>query len=772
MTYRTNHGLESARDAPSYVYVTDRPVVAADHDHYEVQPNHQRLAVCDGFNEHPPDLENSAFQRGYREAMFCDSQRRRFVGADVDIGFPVLVAAIDPREENCLVGLDSATVSGLPLREDDGPRCPRHGDTDTPTVPVIATSRSFLSETLHATVSSLRLPASPGLPHILTTAKARRLLPSLSGRHVGNVNINLAHVFDGALNDVSLYSDTEGNYWSLKPVTYAPAAGGALRARSVTNPPGVWSSTVYSQFGFDPTTPIENNDTQFHRIVEHEATNEEPTGAGCRIVGGFAPDLHLVGRYDPSRLRGFSSLSQVPLESYRPPTVTGADPSSIAALHGRAMLPDANIAGYVAQPPGLFTTLSSIRTFTASRVGPDPDAKAPISVIRVRVAGVAGIDKASRSRINDVATAIHNQTGLDVDITYGSSPAPQTIDLPATKDGEPALQVREGWTKLGVAVVILNAINRKSAALFALILVVCGLSVANAASAAAQARRRELATLTCLGWSPRELFEIVLGELVVIGLIAGVVGSLAGWALTVGLNLSVAPLTLLVAVPLALAVALAAGGLPAWRASRATPAEAVRANVAKARRAFSPRRLPGMALVNLRRRPARTALATGSLVLGIAALTVLLAVTFAFRGSASGNLLGNDITLHVKGVDYIAIGAMLALAATGVADMLYLNVRERAGEFATLRATGWSDAWQSRLLGYEAGIVGLSGGVVGAILGLLAAAVVTTGGSFQRLVVITVIAAIVGLVLAGLASIIPGLALRRLPTTQLLAADE
>ena len=355
--------------------------------------------------------------------------------------------------------------------------------------------------------------------------------------------------------------------------------------------------------------------------------------------------------------------------------MTGANPASVAALHGKALRPDMNIGGYVAQPPGLFTTLSSIRTFTASRVGGDPDSKAPISVIRVRVAGVTGLDKASRTRINDVATAIHNQTGLDVDITYGSSPAPQTIDLPATKDGEPGLQVREGWTKLGVAVVILNAINRKSAALFALILVVCGLSVANAASAAAQARRRELATLTCLGWSPRELFGIVLGELVAIGLIAGVVGSLAGWALTAALNLSVAPLTLVVAVPLALAVALAAGGLPAWRASRATPAEAVRANVATARRAFSPRRLPGMALINLRRRPARTALATASLVLGIAALTVLLAVTFAFRGSASGNLLGNDITLHVKGVDYIAIGAMLTLASSGVADMLYLNVR-------------------------------------------------------------------------------------------------
>ena len=773
--YRANDGLAEVPDASQYVFVTRNRIVTANNDEYEVPAGHphERLAVCDGFNLHRPELPKTAFAPGWRASMSCGSTRSHFVGAELTVGFPVLLSAIDPDQEDRLVGLRSATVAGRALRESDGPRCPRNGGAgaDTPSVPVVATSRSFISETLHASVLRLRVPRSAGVPTVLTTAKARRLLPSLAGRAVGAVNINLAHAFDGALGDVSLYSGTESNYWSLDPVAYKAGVGGALTAQTVQNPAGVWRSQFDPQFGFD-AAPIDNEDTQFHRIIEHEATNEQHGADICRLVGGFPPNLRLVGRYNPDRLRGFSSLSKVPLESYRPPTVTGANPASVAALHGKALRPDMNIGGYVAQPPALFTTLSAIRTFTASRSRHDPDAAAPISVIRVRVAGVQGLDKASRARINDVATAIHNDTGLAVDITYGSSPAPQTIDLPATTGGEPPLTVSEGWTKLGVAVVILNAINRKSAALFALILVVCGLSVANAASAAAQARRSELATLTCLGWTPRELFGVVLGELVAIGLIAGVLGSLAGWALTDLLNLSVATLALLAAVPLALLVAVAAGGLPAWRASRATPAEAIRANVATAKRASSPRRLSGMALVNLRRRPARTALAAASLILGIAALTVLLAVTFAFRGIASGNLLGNDITLHVKGVDYIAIGAVLALAATGVADMLYLNVRERASEFATLRATGWSEAWQSRLLGYEASIVGITGGVIGAGVGIITAAVLTAGGNLDRLVVITVLAALAGLVLSAVAAVIPGLALRRLPTTQLLAADE
>ena len=276
LDYWANGGLERFRDASQYVFVTRNRVVTADNDQYEVPAGHprDRLAVCDGFDLHRPELPKTAFALGWRASMSCVSTRSRFVGARLTVAFPVLLSAIDPDEEDRLVGLRSATVAGRALRESDGPRCPRNGGAgaDTPSVPVVATSRSFLSEALHASVLRLRVPRSAGVPQVLTTAKARRLLPSLAGRTVGAVNVNLANAFDGALGDVSLYSGTEANYWSLDPVAYKVAVGGALSPQTVRNPAGVWSSQFDPQFGFD-AAPIDNEDTQFHRIVEHEATN-------------------------------------------------------------------------------------------------------------------------------------------------------------------------------------------------------------------------------------------------------------------------------------------------------------------------------------------------------------------------------------------------------------------------------------------------------------------------------------------------------------------
>ena len=112
-----------------------------------------------------------------------------------------------------------------------------------------------------------------------------------------------------------------------------------------------------------------------------------------------------------------------------------------------------------------------------------PDAD-PVSVIRVRVAGVTGTDALSRERINAVAQQIAQRTGLDVDIAAGSSPSPVTIDLPAGTYGPPPLTLTEGWVKKGVAVAILSAVDKTSVALFTLILVVCVLFVGNAATAA------------------------------------------------------------------------------------------------------------------------------------------------------------------------------------------------------------------------------------------------------------------------------------------------
>ena len=115
-------------------------------------------------------------------------------------------------------------------------------------------------------------------------------------------------------------------------------------------------------------------------------------------------------------------------------------------------------------------------------------AAAPISVVRVRVAGVTGPDKVSRERLRVTAETIAKRTGLQVDVVSGASPRAVTVDLPASRLGRPAVALRESWMKKGVATVILDAVDRKSLILFLLVLVVCALFCVNATAAAVRTR--------------------------------------------------------------------------------------------------------------------------------------------------------------------------------------------------------------------------------------------------------------------------------------------
>ena len=234
--------------------------------------------------------------------------------------------------------------------------------------------------------------------------------------------------------------------------------------------------------------------------------------------------IKVAGVFDPARIRSFDPLSQVPLGDYQPVAAAPATAASRRALHGSDLLPSQNLGGLVSQPVNLITTLAALPELENSHAYTGVRAADPISVIRVKVAGVTGPGALSRERINAVAQQIAQRTGLDVDIVAGSSPSPVTIDLPAGRFGQPPLTLSENWVKEGVAVAILSEVDKTSVALFTLILVVCVLFVGNAATAAVRGRRRELGVLAAVGWRRSRLFATVLGELAGIGLAAGLAG--------------------------------------------------------------------------------------------------------------------------------------------------------------------------------------------------------------------------------------------------------
>ncbi|MEU5565668.1 FtsX-like permease family protein [Micromonospora musae] len=667
---------------------------------------------------------------------------------------PFLLAAVDPSTEERLVGLGGAVVQGRALRPDDLP-------TDVPGLqnrqfPVLATSRPYVDGNISVTFTRLHPERVAGL----SDAAVGRALATAEAVPAGSARLDVAAAQDAQLAEAlrdggSCCLGELRSVLQAGPPGYQELPDGTLRARAAEPDP-----TVYGEArDHDVPVPWLGADTSFrtlHRL--------ETRGLGGRKMPGW----QLVGVFDPERLTRFGDLSQVPLETYEPPTAEGADEPSQAALGDQPLFPGGNPAGYLSTPPFLLTNLESLPKLLEG--APREQRDAPISAVRVRVEDVDGYSERSAERVRLVAEQIAEATGLDVDITLGSSPAPQTVELPAGSFGRPELRLTENWSALGVGSVIVQAVDRKSVLLFLLVLVVCALFLGNAVTAAVRDRRSELALLACLGWSARRISLLVLGEVATLGLVAGLLSVALATPISAALGIDVGWWRALLAVPVALLLALVAGLTPALRASRAHPAAALRPAVAAVGRGTRPRTLFQLALTNLARTPGRTLLGAGALAIGVAALTLIGTVSYAFRGAVVGSLLGDAISLDVRGADLIAAAATMLLGAAAVADVIYLGVRDRAAELATLRAIGWTDGALARLIGYEALALGALGAGSGALLGLLGA-VGLIGALPAGLLLVAGVTAVAGIIVSGLAALLPAALLRRLPAARLLAEE-
>ncbi len=789
-TWVSDGGTSRVTPPPSYVYVTPQRLGV---DAQSVDPYlpTERLADGKSVSICPTDvnLEPGVDPFGVAAQSVCTAWSKvNSYGADsgvntpypagarnpgyaVEWDIPVLIAAVDPVAEAKLDGLNRAMISGHYL-----PESTRDAGT-TANFPVLASSVSGLDESAVTQVATLSPPASPPsitaswitqhatspgqvISTITTTARQayQQLLAALAVKYrqsaaaPGQSIMYVGKVQPSTRQPVSIEA-----YWHVGPTTYRRSPSGTLVAQLTRNAPSTWYS------GGALVASMDDEDNQYRKVSVHAPATATFTG--------FPASPQLAGIFNPAKINEFDPLSRVPLGAYEPVVAAPANPAASQALHGSDLLPNQNLGGYVSQPVDLVTTLSALPALEdAGYYGTNLPLADPISVIRVRVAGVTGPNPVSLERIREVAQQVELRTHLDVDIVAGSSPTTTTIDLPAGKFGQPALALTENWVKKGVALAILTAVDKKSVVLFALILVVCVLFVANSASVAIRGRRRELGVLACLGWTRPRLFATVLGELAAIGLTAGILGAAAALPLSSALGLHPSPGRAVLAVPIAVVIAVVAGLIPAWLAASAEPAASVRPPVLEIRRARHPAGVTGLAVANVLRTPGRALVGAVSLAIGVAALTVLAAVSFAFHGVLVGSLLGNAVAVQIRGVDYVAVIATVALGVLAVADVIFLNIRDRAAELATIRAFGWRESALTRLVVTEGAVIGVSGSIIGAAAGLIAAA--NLAGQRPLAVYIVAAAAVIsGAFVTAAAALVPAQALRRMPAAQLLAED-
>lgn len=642
-----------------------------------------------------------------------------FVTSDYQV--PLLLAAVDPVQEARLVGLDQAMTNGRYLTGLRPRIEPARPDLERSLryrqLPVIMPEEVESDEQLVVDVERLDAGDPSEVSDLVSSPRGRQWLEGLSGQVVRSTTLTTDQIYPKIrARYESRIFQRDSPYWTVGPVDYVEGDDGHLIPRERHVDKGEWYSPLFGTY-FGPWV---SSDVGFRQITGHAASNEFTSLGGVYS----SPLLRSVGRFDPNLLPGFAELSQVPLTTYAPPAAAPGDERTARLLGGQDLLPNANLGGYLQQPPLMLTNLQSLRWLNDTNAYSDLTTTLtdPLSVIRIRVAGVTGPDEASQERVRLVAERILRDTDLDVDITVGSSPEPQLIDLPAGEYGRPALTLEEGWSRKGVAVSLLDAIDRKSLALFGLVLVVCVSFLLNATVASVRGRRRELGVLSTLGWPARRIFALLEVELLLTGLLAGLLGTGLAAALSAGFDLSTRWWHLALITPVAVLLAGLSGAWPAWRASRVVPIEAMRPAVRAPRRASRIDSVSGMGLSALRRWPGRTALGALSLAFGVAALQVLLSIQTGFQGDAVGTLLGDVVAVQVRGVDYLAAALTIALGAFTVADVTYLNITERTSEIGVLRSSGWGESQVRQLFATES----VATAALGAFVGVAVGATVTT----------------------------------------------
>ncbi len=690
--------------------------------------------------------------------------------------FPILLAAIDPLQEARLLHLDRTIVGGRYLRETDRPTLRPGGSSGVfyhRLVPVIASTRTYVDEHAELRIERLSIPPGTNVPHELASHDLS-FLSALRGHEIARRTISAQGMYEGALAGVfGKYGhggrrNISWSYWTASPTRYRSIRNGRLVPAVVTNPLSVWRSAPTPGYSGYYAISQANADVQFRRLHPRIGSPFTPAEkSGHEVLQ--TPLMGIVGRYDPSKLPGFSPLSTVPLETYYPPELLPGNVASSRALHGKPLRPSTNIGDYVAQPPLFLTTLEGMRPCLTSKYYAGASDKAPISVIRIRVKGVTGPDTVSQTRVRQVATEIHDRTGLQVDITAGSSPKRLYVKLPPGKFGRPVLLLQEGWSKKGVSLSFLHALDRKRLGLLALILVTCVFFLANGAFAAVRGRRREIGTLLCIGWSRKAIFAVVLAELILVGTVAGLASAALAAIVAQIFSLDLSVLRIGLAIPLSVALATIAGVIPAWRAARSGALDAVRPAISAGAVRRHVGRLFSLAAINVRRVPARSAVASVGLFIASAALTLLLAINQAFQGHVVGTLLGDAVSVEVRGLDFLVVGVIVLLAMLSLADVLYLNLRERAAEFVTMRTFGWSDRYLVQVVAAEAAILGLLGTVPGSLTALLIG--LQLGVPVFQLLLASTISILGGLVVALLASLVPLARLSTLAAPSVLAEE-
>ena len=579
------------------------------------------------------------------------------------------VAAVDPQAEQALVGLEEALVQGRYLSSTDSYVEP-DGTDYSYSIPVLINEDSFQNITIHIKTYRLTDPAQQNLSQSLSSG-GLSYLEGMQSELLGEKTITLHDYFLGYVQNSmergGIVGGTMWNYLRPSPVQYTQTEGqeAALSIAPIRT----------SQYGPIPGVASEPAQGAYRRALIDDFRLIK-NGYGYSF--GFMP----VGIYDLSDLRG-SSINQVPQELYSAPLALLREDAQGNALEQEVtIIPTNNPLGYLSQPPVVVTTLPAAK-FLAQRDD-------YISAVRVRVAGVETAGEDAQRKIERVADEIEARTGLQVDITLGSSPQTMLVDVQGSEEVEALGKVEELWVRQLVGITLQRDFTRFDTLLFVVLFISFAVFLYTGAALNLQGRQGEIGVLKTVGWKDRRILGYLLSEALLLALITACTALLLTKGIMALMGHPIAGNRAVLVFPLILVLFALGTTLPFARAARRSPLSLLGLGELQQGKdqssGFNMRSLAGR---NISKQRSRFTTATLGLIPAFLVVILFFFITIILKGELSGSLLGQHIQVLIQPYHYGLMALILLVCQLILMNISGINIKKRQNEVGVLLAAGW-----------------------------------------------------------------------------------
>jgi hypothetical protein len=358
-----------------------------------------------------------------------------------------LLAGIDFQEEAKLVGLDQAVSYGNGsryFREDDRYSSDQQINDSPVQIPLLASKQPFADGSIRYTVERLDIPF--GTP--VEAADSMKKIKEGGGLSELDRTAGIQTLFDKTFTNREAYqSYLTGltTLWSAAEDKVAPyiqidldglqlGTGIFTEAYKRTdNPfPERWPAAFEAQ-------PVSVPEPHNHPFPDMQSTLEASISPSKKAQS-LRSDI--IGTYDPALLHlSDDPMLEPAMDIYR--SSRGllvlderGQPRNPALIAGSLNGSPSNLP----QSPALLTTIEAAGQLMG---------KAPISAVRIKILDVAFTREEHRIAVEQTANRIREETGLQTDIIWGSSPQMTLVQLPPDGDGSAPGWMEQPWLRLG-----------------------------------------------------------------------------------------------------------------------------------------------------------------------------------------------------------------------------------------------------------------------------------------------------------------------------------